>query len=140
MVRYGAFGFREVGRDSWNPAYAPRRWKGGTPDIVYMQTDPEAVDAILSGAKRSFTGQKAANMQTLSESRRLLKQLSANNTEVRPGDLTYFSPLFNPDTDLALLPEGYQPNPDGTDNDLNDEWTHPDPEAWERVVAAARLE
>lgn len=34
---YGQFGFREVGRDPWDPQYAPEGWTGGTPDVVYMQ-------------------------------------------------------------------------------------------------------
>lgn len=34
---YSKFGFREVGRDPWNPEYAPPEWRGGTPDVVYMQ-------------------------------------------------------------------------------------------------------
>lgn len=34
---YGRFGFRETGRDPWNPDYAPSEWRGGTPDVVYMQ-------------------------------------------------------------------------------------------------------
>jgi hypothetical protein len=34
---YSKFGFRETGRDPWNPDYAPPEWRGGTPDVVYMQ-------------------------------------------------------------------------------------------------------
>lgn len=34
---YRRFGFREVGRDPWDPAYAPEGWQGGRPDVVYMQ-------------------------------------------------------------------------------------------------------
>lgn len=33
---YSKFGFRETGRDPWNPDYAPEGWRGGTPDVVYM--------------------------------------------------------------------------------------------------------
>lgn|GEM_PF-6295630 len=39
---YEQFGFKEVGRDSWNDKYAPANWnykKYGKPDIVYMQLD-----------------------------------------------------------------------------------------------------
>ena len=37
---YKEFGFKEVGRDVWNDAYAPKDWmltKYGKPDIVYMK-------------------------------------------------------------------------------------------------------
>jgi hypothetical protein len=37
---YSRFGFRETGRDPWNDDYAPEGWKGGKPDVVYMQRTP----------------------------------------------------------------------------------------------------
>lgn len=38
---YGKYGFRETGRDPWDPQYAPEGWKGGEPDVVYMQRNPQ---------------------------------------------------------------------------------------------------
>lgn len=45
---YSRHGFKEVGRDTWNPQYAPEKWNKramkrfnlGEPDIVYMEHDP----------------------------------------------------------------------------------------------------
>ncbi len=34
---YAAHGFKEVGRDAWDPQYAPEVWNGGTPDVVYLE-------------------------------------------------------------------------------------------------------
>ena len=34
---YGQFGFDEVGRDPWDPQFAPPGWQGGSPDVVYMR-------------------------------------------------------------------------------------------------------
>lgn len=33
---YAKLGFVEAWRDTWEPAYAPEGWTGGTPDVVYM--------------------------------------------------------------------------------------------------------
>lgn len=46
---YGKGGFKEVGRDAWNPDYAPDPWTGGTPDVVYMA---HPGDAAENGVKR----------------------------------------------------------------------------------------
>lgn len=35
--KYKKFGFAETGRDAWNPELAPEGWKGGEPDVVYME-------------------------------------------------------------------------------------------------------
>lgn len=35
--KYAKFGFTETGRDAWNPEFAPEGWKGGQPDVVYME-------------------------------------------------------------------------------------------------------
>lgn len=35
--KYAKFGFEEVGREPWDPEYAPEGWRGGKPDVVYMQ-------------------------------------------------------------------------------------------------------
>ena len=40
---YGRFGFRETGRDPWNPDYAPEGWRGQTPDVVYMERRKRAM-------------------------------------------------------------------------------------------------
>lgn len=34
---YAKGGFKVTRREPWNPAYAPDGWKGGTPDVVYME-------------------------------------------------------------------------------------------------------
>lgn len=34
---YGAGGFKETSRVPWDPQYAPPGWKGGKPDVVYME-------------------------------------------------------------------------------------------------------
>jgi hypothetical protein len=52
---YGSKGFVEVGRDPWNPAYKPKVWRGGTPDVVYMQLPGNSAlpPGRVSGASRA---------------------------------------------------------------------------------------
>jgi len=46
---FGLGGQREVRRVPWDPQYAPPGWKGGTPDVVYMETPRHATRAPQPG-------------------------------------------------------------------------------------------
>lgn len=47
---YSRHGFKEVGRDTWDPKYKPEGWDeavSGTPDVVYMELNPAAKPPTL---------------------------------------------------------------------------------------------
>ena len=48
---YASKGFVEVRREPWNPAYKPEVWRGGEPDVVFMEL-PESAPWLRSGRAR----------------------------------------------------------------------------------------
>lgn len=49
---YARFGFRETGRDAWDPQYAPPGWGGDEPAVVYMKLSPMASTDVVGFGSR----------------------------------------------------------------------------------------
>lgn len=68
---YERFGFREVGRDPWDPQYAPEGWQGGTPDVVYMERQRRAAQRYRGGPALKDVFPGGVNLAAFDRPRRL---------------------------------------------------------------------